>query len=150
VPPPVPDEPSPTWHHGYVTSSLPVSDAGSLYELVGGEPTFRKLVDEFYAGVATDPVLRPMYPEEDLGPAADRLFLFLIQYWGGPRTYSEQRGHPRLRMRHAPFRIGTVERDAWLRHMRRALDTLALPAEQDARMWDYFERAAQFMVNTPD
>jgi hemoglobin len=124
--------------------------AGSFYELVGGEPTFRKLVTEFYAGVAADPVLRPLYPEEDLGPAAERLTLFLIQYWGGPHTYSEQRGHPRLRMRHAPFRIGPAQRDAWLRQMRRAMDTLALPAEQDETLWVYFTHAAQFMINTPD
>ena len=94
----------------------------TLFEAVGGEPTFRRLVDEFYAGVAADPLLRPMYPEEDLGPAADRLTLFLMQYWGGPNTYSAQRGHPRLRMRHAPFRVGPAERDAWLRHMRQAVD----------------------------
>jgi hemoglobin len=124
--------------------------AGSFYELVGGEPTFRKLVTEFYAGVAADPVLRPLYPEEDLGPAAERLTLFLIQYWGGPHTYSEQRGHPRLRMRHAPFRIGPAQRDAWLRQMRRAMDTLALPSEQDETLWEYFTHAAQFMINTPD
>lgn len=124
-------------------------EAGSFYDLVGGEPTFRKLVTEFYAGVATDPLLRPLYPEEDLGPAAERLTLFLIQYWGGPTTYSQQRGHPRLRMRHAPFRVGPAERDAWLRHMRRALDTLELPAEQDEKLWAYFQHAAQFMVNTP-
>lgn len=123
---------------------------GSFYDLVGGEPTFRKLVQEFYAGVATDPVLRPLYPEEDLGPAAERLTLFLMQYWGGPHTYSEQRGHPRLRMRHAPFRVGPAERDAWLRHMRRALDTLALPEPQDAKLWEYFTYAAQFMVNSPE
>lgn len=127
-----------------------MSSAGSFYDLVGGEPTFRKLVTEFYAGVASDPLLRPIYPEEDLAPAAERLTLFLIQYWGGPNTYSQQRGHPRLRMRHAPFRVGPAERDAWLRQMRRALDTLALPAEQDARLWDYFTHAAEFMVNTPD
>ncbi|HEY8473342.1 MAG TPA: globin [Natronosporangium sp.] len=133
-----------------MTNSLSVSGAGSFYDLVGGEPTFRKLVNEFYAGVATDPVLRPLYPEEDLGPAAERLTLFLIQYWGGPNTYSQQRGHPRLRMRHAPFRIGAAERDAWLRQMRRAMDSLGLPAEQDARMWEYFTHAAQFMVNTPE
>jgi hemoglobin len=125
-----------------------MSHAGSFYDLVGGEPTFRKLVTEFYAGVAADPLLRPIYPDEDLGPATERLTLFLIQYWGGPSTYSQQRGHPRLRMRHAPFRVGPAERDAWLGHMRHALDTLELPAEQDARLWDYFTHAAQFMVNT--
>ncbi|WBB66840.1 globin [Micromonospora sp. WMMD812] len=119
----------------------------TLFDAIGGEPTFRKLVDEFYAGVATDPLLRPMYPEEDLGPAADRFALFLMQYWGGPNTYSAQRGHPRLRMRHAPFRIGAAERDAWLRHMRRAVDRLDLPEEHATALWDYLERAAFFMVN---
>jgi hemoglobin len=133
-----------------VTTSLSVPGGGSFYELVGGEPTFRKLVNEFYAGVANDPVLRPIYPEEDLGPAAERLTLFLMQYWGGPNTYSQQRGHPRLRLRHAPFKVGPAERDAWLDHMRRALDTLALPAEQDARLWEYLSRAAQFMMNTTE
>jgi len=122
--------------------------APTFYDLVGGEPTFRKLVDEFYAGVATDPVLRPLYPGDDLGPAAERLRLFLMQYWGGPNTYSEQRGHPRLRMRHAPFRVGPRERDAWLAQMRRAVDSLALPGEQHATLWEYLERAALFMVNT--
>lgn len=120
----------------------------TFYEAVGGEPTFRKLVDEFYAGVATDPVLRPLYPEEDLGPANERFRLFLIQYWGGPTTYSDNRGHPRLRMRHAPFRVGPAERDAWLRHMRRAVDSLALPGDQEQQLWEYLERAAHFMVNT--
>ena len=122
----------------------------TFFDLIGGEPTFRKLVAEFYAGVAADPLLRPMYPEEDLGPATERLTLFLMQYWGGPTTYSEQRGHPRLRMRHAPFRVGPAERDAWLRHMRRAVDSLNLPAEHEATLWAYLERAAYFMVNTLD
>lgn len=125
-------------------------EAGSFYEKIGGEPTFRKLVDEFYAGVASDPLLRPLYPEEDLRPAAERLMLFLIQYWGGPGTYSQRRGHPRLRMRHAPFRVGPAERDAWLWHMRRAVDSLGLEPEQHARLWDYLERAAHFMVNTEE
>ncbi|HEY2673815.1 MAG TPA: globin [Rugosimonospora sp.] len=120
----------------------------SFYDAVGGEPTFRKLVEEFYAGVANDPLLRPMYPEADLGPAADRLRMFLIQYWGGPGTYSQQRGHPRLRMRHAPFTVGPRQRDAWLHHMRHAVDTLNLPAEQEATLWDYLEHAAMFMVNS--
>jgi hemoglobin len=120
----------------------------NFYEAVGGEPTFRKLVDEFYAGVAGDPVLRPLYPEADLGPAADRLRMFLVQYWGGPGTYQEQRGHPRLRMRHAPFVIGPRERDAWLGHMRDAVDRLDLPADQRDTLWDYLERAAYFMVNS--
>jgi hemoglobin len=125
--------------------------AGStFFDLVGGEPTFRKLVDEFYAGVAGDPLLRPLYPDEDLGPAAERLRLFLIQYWGGPGTYSQQRGHPRLRMRHAPFQVGPRQRDAWLGHMRRAVDSLGLPPEPEQQLWEYLERAAFFMVNTFD
>ncbi|HKD98787.1 MAG TPA: globin [Micromonosporaceae bacterium] len=122
----------------------------TFYEEVGGEPTFRKLVDAFYAGVADDPVLRPIYPEADLGPASERLRMFLEQYWGGPKTYSEQRGHPRLRMRHAPFRVGPRERDAWLAHMRAALTGLGLDPEHEATLWDYLERSAYFMVNTLD
>jgi hemoglobin len=125
-----------------------VSTAESFYAAVGGEPTFRKLVDVFYAGVATDPLLRPLYPEEDLGPAADRLRMFLVQYWGGPTDYSDQRGHPRLRLRHAPFVIGARERDAWLTHMRAAVDALELSAELDEQLWQYLERAAYFMVNS--
>lgn len=122
----------------------------SFYDAIGGTPAFRKLVEVFYAGVADDPVLRPLYPEEDLGPAADRLRMFLEQYWGGPKTYSDERGHPRLRMRHAPFTIGPVERDAWLKHMRVAVDALDLPAEYEQTLWDYLERAAFFMVNQLD
>jgi hemoglobin len=125
-----------------------VSTPDSFYTAIGGEPTFRKLVDTFYAGVANDPLLRPLYPEEDLGPAADRLRLFLIQYWGGPTDYSDQRGHPRLRLRHAPFVIGPAERDAWLLHMRAAVDSLDLPADQHQALWEYLERAAFFMVNS--
>jgi hemoglobin len=121
----------------------------TFYDAVGGHETFRRLVEVFYAGVAEDPILRPLYPEENLGPAAERFRMFLEQYWGGPRTYQEQRGHPRLRMRHAPFRVASAERDAWLRRMRVAIDSLDLPPEQAAVLWDYFENAAQFMVNTP-
>ncbi|MFI6520982.1 globin [Spirillospora sp. NPDC050679] len=121
----------------------------TFYEAVGGEETFRRLVHRFYQGVADDPLLRPLYPEEDLGPAEDRLRLFLIQYWGGPNTYSQERGHPRLRMRHAPFVVDEAGRDAWLRHMRDALDEIALPEELDKMMWDYFTMAARSMVNTP-
>jgi hemoglobin len=124
--------------------------ADSFFAAVGGEETFRRLVAAFYAGVADDPVLRPLYPEEDLGPAAERLRLFLIQYWGGPTTYSQQRGHPRLRMRHAPFTVGTAQRDAWLRHMRAALDSLALPAAYDRALWDYLSTAAESMRNVAD
>jgi len=125
-----------------------VTDEVSFYDAIGGEPTFRKLVDRFYAGVATDPLLRPMYPEEDLGPAAERLTLFLIQYWGGPNTYSATRGHPRLRMRHAPFKVDPAARDAWLGHMRDAVDSLELPEPYRTTLWDYLERAAYFMVNS--
>lgn len=123
--------------------------AASFFEAVGGEDTFRRLVDAFYAGVAADPILRALYPEDDLGPAADRLRMFLIQYWGGPTTYSQLRGHPRLRMRHAPFPIGSAQRDAWLRHMRAALDSIALPPEYERTLWDYLVNAAESMRNVP-
>ena len=121
----------------------------SLYEAIGGESTFRRLIEAFYAGVAADPVLSTLYPEDDLGPAAERLRLFLIQYWGGPTTYNDQRGHPRLRMRHAPFAIDAAARDAWLHHMRAALDTLDLPPTYDDTLWNYLSRAAESLRNTP-
>jgi hemoglobin len=121
----------------------------SLYEAIGGEQTFRRLVGTFYAGVASDPVLRAIYPEDDLGPAAERLRMFLVQYWGGPNTYSELRGHPRLRMRHAPFPIGVAAHDAWLRHMRSALSELELEPELDETMWRYFVMAAGSLRNVP-
>jgi hemoglobin len=124
--------------------------ADSFYAAVGGEDTFRRLVHEFYRGVAADPVLRPMYPEADLGPAEDRLRMFLEQYWGGPTTYSEQRGHPRLRMRHAGFRVDPDARDRWLGHMRVAVDSLELAPMHEAVLWDYLERAAHSLVNTFD
>ncbi|TQK19728.1 hemoglobin [Microbacterium sp. SLBN-154] len=120
----------------------------SFYDEVGGHDTFVRLVDVFYREVAADEVLRPMYPEEDLGPAKDRLTLFLEQYWGGPATYSLQRGHPRLRMRHAPFHVNPDARDRWLRHMRTAVDELRLPPLQEETLWDYLHRAAFAMVNT--
>ena len=125
-----------------------MTDEASFYDAVGGEPLFRRLVDRFYQGVAEDPLLRPMYPEEDLGPAADRLTLFLVQYWGGPNTYQATRGHPRLRMRHAPFVVDEAARDAWLKHMREAVDSLNLPEPSRSTLWDYLERAAYFMVNS--
>ena len=120
----------------------------SFYEAVGGHDTFVRLVDEFYRGVAADPLLRPLYPEEDLAPAAQRLTLFLEQYWGGPTTYSQTRGHPRLRLRHAPFAVNPQARDRWLMHMRAALDTLGLAPLPKAELWDYLERAAHSLVNT--
>jgi hemoglobin len=126
-----------------------MSEPSSFYEAVGGEKTFRRLVREFYRRVATDPVLRPVYPSKDLGPAEEHLRLFLVQYWGGPRTYSERRGHPRLRMRHARFAIGEAERDAWLKNMRAALDEVALDPEHDAMLWEYLVMAAQSLVNRP-
>ena len=119
----------------------------SLYEAVGGEETFTRLVHRFYEEVAADPVLRPVYPAEDLGPAEEHLRLFLIQYWGGPMTYHEVRGHPRLRMRHVRFRIGETERDRWLTHMRTALDELDLDPALDAPLWDYLVMAAHSLVN---
>lgn len=122
----------------------------TFYEEVGGRPTFEKLVREFYVGVAEDPVLRPMYPDEDLEGAIQRLTGFLEQYWGGPGTYSEERGHPRLRMRHLPFTVNPDARDRWLRHMRAAVDSLHLSELDDATLWDYLERAAHAMVNTFD
>jgi len=123
---------------------------GSFYDLVGGSTTFKKLVAKFYEGVATDPLLRPMYPEEDLGPAAERLQLFLEQYWGGPTTYQEQRGHPRLRMRHNAFKIGPAARDAWLLHMRAALESLELPPLQQAELWGYLDSAARSLLNSAE
>jgi hemoglobin len=121
----------------------------SLFELAGGEPTFRLLVQRFYARVAADPVLRRVYPDEDLSAATERLTLFLIQYWGGPSTYSEQRGHPRLRMRHAPFAIGRRERDAWLEHMTAAVESLGLAPQVRQALLDYFETASTAMINQP-
>ena len=120
-----------------------------LYDEVGGEQVFRTLVDRFYDGVALDPILRPLYPDEDLTEARNRLAGFLMQYWGGPGTYSEQRGHPRLRIRHAHWVIGERERDAWLGHMRTALDSLELSDSARAAMWDHVERAAHMLVNAP-
>lgn len=128
----------------------PTEPRPSFYDAVGGEETFRRLVAGFYAGVASDPELRALYPEEDLAPAADRLALFLMQYWGGPTTYSETRGHPRLRMRHIPFVIDSAQRDRWLKHMRAALDSLHLPAEQDSRLWSYLQTAAETLQNHAD
>lgn len=122
----------------------------NFWREIGGRPTFEKLVRAFYDGVQTDEVLWPMYPQHDLEGAIHRLTGFLEQYWGGPGTYSEERGHPRLRMRHNPFRINPDARDRWLLHMRAAVDGLALSPLHDAQLWDYLERAAHAMVNTFD
>ena len=125
--------------------SLP--SARTFFDEVGGHDTFARLVGRFYAGVRHDPVLAPLYPQDDWDGAETRLRTFLEQYWGGPTTYSQQRGHPRLRMRHAPFAISAVERDAWLRHMRDAVDSLQLSSEQDQQLWGYLEMAAHSMQN---
>ncbi len=118
----------------------------TVYELAGGEPAFRRLVDAFYARVEQDPLLRPMFPA-DMEPGKEHQRLFLIQYFGGPATYSGQRGHPRLRMRHAPFPIGQAARDAWLGHMLAAIDEAAIPEPARAAMQRYFEMAATAMIN---
>ena len=121
-------------------------DPRSIHDALG-EDAFHRLTAAFYAGVANDELLRPLYPEEDLEPARNRLALFLIQYFGGPTTYSDERGHPRLRIRHAPFPIDTVMRDTWMRHMLAALDAQAFPPEIDAVMRRYFEDASTFLIN---
>ena len=121
-----------------------------FFEAVGGHATFQRLVHRFYQGVASDEVLKPMYPEQDLGPAEQRLRMFLEQYWGGPSTYSEERGHPRLRMRHMPFKVNPDARDRWLHHMRVAVDELELAPIHREELWDYLERAAHAMLNTFD
>ena len=120
----------------------------SFYDRVGGHETFRRLVHEFYAGVAGDPELRSLYPDVDLGPAEMRLRMFLEQYWGGPATYSQERGHPRLRMRHAPFKVTIAQRDRWLTHMMAAVDSLDLSPENARILRDYFNQAAQSLVNS--
>ncbi len=123
------------------------ADLDTLYHRAGGTPFFEALVGSFYAGVATDPVLRAIYPEADLAAAERRLRLFLIQYWGGPRTYDDERGHPRLRMRHFPFAIGPAERDRWLTHMRAAIVASAPPDDVAAELERYFTMAAEAMRN---
>lgn len=120
----------------------------SFYDRVGGRPTFDKLIAEFYRGVAEDAPLRALYPEEDLGPAEERLRMFMEQYFGGPKEYQARRGHPRLRMRHAPFAVSPDMRDRWLTHMLAAIDSLELPEAEDAEIREYVTRAAHFMVNT--
>lgn len=124
------------------------SPQGDFYARVGGRPTFERLVRRFYEGVRTDDVLWPMYPEDDLEGAIQRLTGFLEQYWGGPTTYSQERGHPRLRMRHMPFKVNPDARDRWLQHMRVAVDELELSPLHEATLWGYLDRAAHAMVNT--
>lgn len=122
-------------------------EQGTLYDRAGGMPFFEALVDRFYAGVADDPVLRPLYPEADLAGATRRLTLFLAQYWGGPRTYDQERGHPRLRMRHVPFAIDAAARDRWLLHMRAAIAELTPPPDVTAELEGYIAMAAEAMRN---
>ncbi len=122
----------------------------SFWAEVGGRATFEGIVRRFYEGVRTDEVLWPMYPEHDLEGAIQRLTMFLEQYWGGPGTYSEQRGHPRLRIRHQPFPVTPTARDAWLRHMRAAVDEADLSPMHESMLWDYLDRAAHALVNTAE
>lgn len=122
----------------------------SFYDEVGGAPTFERLVHAFYEGVAADAELRALYPDADLAPAERRLRMFLTQYFGGPNTYSQERGHPRLRMRHAPFPVTLDMRDRWMRHMLAAMDTLDLDDAHAEQMRDYFLRAAHMLVNTDE
>ncbi|MET1043797.1 MAG: globin [Microbacteriaceae bacterium] len=121
---------------------------GNFYDEVGGKPVFDRLVRAFYERVRHDDLMWPMYPQDDFEGAIHRLSTFLIQYWGGPTTYGDERGHPRLRMRHAAFRVNPAARDRWLLHMRAAADELQLSPLHDATLWAYLERAAHAMVNT--
>ena len=133
------------------TAETPEIFPGTFYDAVGGAETFRTIVSRFYEQVRDDEILRPMYPEKDLSGAEERLRMFLEQYWGGPRTYSDQRGHPRLRMRHAPYHVGPMERDAWLRCMHTAvasIDPETLDDEHRRELLGYLEMAAQHMVNS--
>jgi hemoglobin len=125
-------------------------DTTNYYELFGGEPFFSDLVSQFYAHVAINPILRPMYPESDMKGAAKRLQMFLEQYWGGPTTYQEERGHPRLRMRHAGFHINQEARDAWIDCMKQAVDGCDLEGEAKEKLWRYLEGAANHLVNQMD
>ncbi len=123
-------------------------DTTNYYELFGGEPFFADLVSQFYARVATNEILRPMYPERDMAGAARRLQMFLEQYWGGPTTYSEERGHPRLRMRHAGFKIGPAAKEAWLTCMREAVEGMEMDSAAQEKLWRYLEGAAEHLLNS--
>ena len=134
---------------GMSVGSGPAQDEGqSFFDAVGGHATFEAIVRRFYQGVESDPVLKPMYPEHDMEGAVQRLTLFLEQYWGGPTTYSDMRGHPRLRMRHQPFRVNPDARDRWIAHMREAVAQQNLAPLHAVTLMDYLERAAHSMVNT--
>ncbi len=127
-----------------------MADEITVFQAVGGEQFFFDLVDRFYDGVESDPILAPMYPADDMSGARERLTLFLIQFWGGPSTYNESRGHPRLRMRHFPFRVTREARDAWLSHMTDALDSMEAPQAAMEMMVDYFVQSAEFMRNVEE
>lgn len=125
----------------------------SLFEAIGGEPMFDRIVSEFYRQVPDDPILGPMYPADDMDGAEDRLRWFLMQYWGGPQTFNEQRGHPRLRMRHMHFHINPAARERWLVLMGNALETIPeedLPEPARAALWDHMVRVADMLVNRLD
>ena len=121
----------------------------SFYDDIGGHETFLALVHRFYQGVAADEPLRALYPDPELAAAEHRLLMFLEQYWGGPTTYGDERGHPRLRMRHVSWVVGERERDAWLTHMSAAVARLEVPEDARAAIWDHLERAAYSLVNAP-
>ncbi len=131
-----------------IGAAPPTAPQQSFFEAVGGHATFERIVRRFYEGVADDPVLRPMYPEDDLEGAIWRLTAFLEQYWGGPTTYSEQRGHPRLRMRHAPYLVNPDARDAWVHHMREAVASANLAPLHAVTLMDYLERSAHSLINS--
>jgi hemoglobin len=138
-----------TGNEGGGTSISATVTPTTMYERLGGMAFFESLTDRFYQGVATDEVLRPMYPEDLEGPRR-HLCLFLAQFWGGPRTYDDERGSPRLRARHFPFKIDGDARDRWLGHMRTAVEEARLGALEKAQLLGYFEATANHMVNTPD
>jgi hemoglobin len=128
-----------------------MNEQPTIYELAGGDAPFRRLIDAFYRRVEQEPLLRPLYPA-DLAPSREHLFLFVTQYFGGPPRYNADRGHPRLRLRHAPFAIGQAERDAWVRQMLAAIDEAGFAEPARGALRDYFERAATFLINqgTPE
>jgi hemoglobin len=138
--------PNPSDHIELVARVPTAAEATAVYEQAGGDAAFRRLVDIFYAKVETDPILRPLFPN-DLGPGKEHQFLFLTQFFGGPPRYQERRGHPRLRARHLPFAIGRREVETWLRHMFAAIDEAGIPEPARTRMRGYFDYTAHFLMN---
>ncbi|MDJ0316025.1 globin [Arthrobacter sp. H35-MC1] len=145
----LPSTTGPAASHSVVSGeeAEPADYSDTFYGQIGGHETFKKMIHVFYQGIAADPLLRAMYAEEDLGPAEHRMLMFMEQYWGGPRTYLEERGHPRLRMRHVPFAVTPEARDRWLAAMRKGVDAVQLSPMHEATLWDYLERAAHSLVN---